>query len=137
MTHRELVEAGYLGAEEGSWSPYAPEKRVLTVTRTVAGEEQTVRYIFRPTLYTEGTGVQVLTEITVPYPAEGDDFYEKARAQGAALLADWAALNGRFAVYTGRYTLPLAAFAVDCWEFLYWEGRPEDLEEVSGSRATT
>ncbi len=135
MTWSELVEAGYLGADEGEWTVDLPEKRVLSVRRMIVGEEYPVFYVFRPTLYTESRGVQVLTEISVPYPHDDEDYDWKVRAQGGELLEGWTAMIRRFAVFGGRYTLPLKAFTVDCWEFLYWEGRPEDLEELSGSRA--
>ncbi|MBR5702246.1 MAG: M56 family metallopeptidase [Oscillospiraceae bacterium] len=135
MTWSELVEAGYLDAAEGTWTVDLPEKRVLSVRRVIAGEEQPVFYVFRPTLYTESRGVQVLTEISVPYPSDDEDYDWKARAQSAELLEGWQTLIDCFAVYSGRYTLPLKAFSVDCWEFLYWEGRPEDMEEISGATA--
>ena len=129
------MEAGYLTAEEGTWTSRTPERQVYAVSRSVAGRDCMTQYIFRTTLYTEREGKLVLTDIRVEYAVpEEDEEATQIRAQiqlqGLEMLESWTVLNDRFAVYAGRYTHPLAAGEKECWEFLDWTGRPEDLTDI-------
>ena len=130
LTWQELVEAGYITENEGTWSDYTPEKRMYTVRRTVGRTDSRTDYIFRTTLFTEAAGKQVLTDIRVEYaPADKDNMDYLIRAQGKELLEGWTVLFERFAQFDGRYTQPLATGENEVWEFLDWEKRPDELED--------
>ena len=67
LTWQEMIEAGYLTEEEGTWTSLDPERRIYTVHRVIGRTDSRTDYIFRPTLFTEAAGKQVLTDIRVEY----------------------------------------------------------------------
>ncbi len=130
MTWQELVEAGYLTEDEGTWTTLDPERRIYTVRRVIGRTDSRTDYIFRTTLYTETEGKQVLTDIRVEYaPYDKDNLDYLIRAQGKELLEGWSVLFDCFAQYDGSYTHPLATGENAVWEFLDWEKRPDELED--------
>ena len=156
LTWQALVDAGYITEDEGEWSFPVPEMSVYTVRRVIAGEEVRTDYIFRPTLFmepevkkaepgmslfpgptisqrliTEVEMKRVLTEIKAEYPPyTKDDLDYRIRAQGKELLEGWAVLFDCFAQFDGRYDHPLATGENEVWEFLDWQGRPNELEDI-------
>lgn len=130
MTWQELVEAGYLTEDEGSWTSLDPERRIYTVRRVIGRTDSRTDYIFRTTLYTETEGKQVLTDIRVEYaPYDKDNLDYLIRAQGKELLEGWSVLFDCFAQFDGSYTHPLAVGENAVWEFLDWEKSPDKLED--------
>ena len=127
MTRDQLTEAGYLAEGEGVWLQTAPEEMILSIQRELEGTERTLRLIFRPTLFTGGTGKAVLTEIRAMIPPLDPENQWQARAIGRAMLYSSPALEKSHAVYTGPYENLLNRDTRPSWGIL---DRMETREEI-------
>ena len=129
MTHSQLVEAGYLGKDEGTWVSYGSRQKTLSVDREWEGGTLILRYVFKTTLYTENSGTMVLTEIQGVLPPKDADFDWKYRAIGRKLLESSPELNDRHALYEGNAEDLLRSDRSTDWGLVDWMRTQEALQE--------
>ena len=129
LTRAQLTEAGYLEEGEGVWVPSGAGSYALSVKRDLGYGTRTLRYVFKPTLYTEREGTAVLTEIQGVLPPRDGDFDWQYRALGRELLYSSPELNDCHAVYEGKAEDLLRSDRETDWGLLDWMRTREAQEE--------